>query len=77
MLIYVHIYIYIYILPPIVHTGSGLENSWKIANEKGDSRVSTLKNFWVIIYTLHTSVQLIVTLSFYLLRGGILEKVGV
>ena len=67
-------------MPPIVLTGSGLENSWKtniIANEKGDSRVSTLKNFWVIIYTLHTSVQLIVTLSFYLLRGGILEKVGV
>ena len=40
-------------MPPIVHTGSGLENSWKIANEKGDSREIALKNFWIIIYTLH------------------------
>ena len=56
------------------------EVGWKIlgilniiANEKGDSRVSTLKNFWVIIYTLHTSVQLIVTLSFYLLRWNVMK----
>ena len=62
-------------MSPIVLTGSGLENSWKniIANEKGDSRVITLKNFWVIIYTLHTSVQLIVTLSFYLLRWNVMK----
>ena len=57
--------------------GKFLEKLNIIANEKGDSREIALKNFWIIIYTLHTSVQLIVTLSFYLLRGGILEKVGV